>query len=240
MYQASLPFIVALVLILQRLIARVTAPTAFRAGVVITLLCGLPFSALTIVRNADWHDRDDLLIHDVAVSSRSARANTYAGIACVRKAQGGTTKDRQNELASRALGYFATADSIVPDYMPTLLNRGVAYLMLDSVPAAEAVWDRARVIEPDNNMLKTYDAALFDHYYRKGLKAGVDRDFPSAIVALEKAIHYGPGKADAWYNFGGACFTLGDTARARASWEHTLQLDPRNVGAQQGLAALGR
>ncbi len=240
MYQASLPFIIAVVLLGNRLLAHAAEQRAFRTAVAATLLLALPFSWFTIARNTDWHDRDDLLIHDVAVSSRSARANTYAGIACVRKAQGGAAKDQQRALATRALGYFATADSIVPDYLPTLLNRGVAYLLLDSIPAAEVVWDRARVIEPGNNMLKTYDAALFDHYLRKGLKAGVDRDVPTAIAALEKAVRYGPDKADAWYNLGGACFTVGDTARARASWEHTLKLDPRNVGAQQGLAALGR
>ena len=240
MYQASLPFIVALVLLSQRLLGRVAGPPPLRASVAAILLVTLPFSALTIARNTDWRDRDDLLIHDVAVSARSARANTYAGIACVRKAQGGAAKDRQRELAIQALGYFATADSIVPDYMPTLLNRGVAYMVLDSIPAAETMWDRARAIEPGNNMLNTYDAALYEYYFQKGLKAGADRELAVSIAALEKAVHYGPTKADAWYNLGGACFTLGDTARARASWEHTLRLDPRNVGAQQGLAALGR
>lgn len=238
MYQASLPFIVALVLVLQPALARATERTAFRTGVVLTILIGLPSAVLTTARNTDWRDRDDLLIHDVTVAFRSARANTYAGIACVRKAQAIPIEEQKRELATRALGYFATADSIVPDYMPTLLNRGVAYLLLDSVHAAEAVWDRVRVVEPGNNMLKTYDAALFEHYYQKGLKAGVDRDIPTAVTALEKALRYGPNKADAWYNLGGACFTAGDTAKARSSWEQTLRLDPRNAGAQQGLNAL--
>lgn len=240
MYQASLPFIVALVLLATRSLARAEEPRAFRTAVAATLLLVLPFSLVTIDRNTDWNDRDDLLIHDVVVSSRSARANTYAGIACVRKAQGGAAKDQQRELAIRALGYFANADSIVPDYMPTMLNRGVAYMLLDSIPEAETTWDHARAMEPGNAMLKNYDAVLFGYYLQKGLKAGANRDLAVSIDALEKAVHYGPTKADAWYHLGGACFTLGDTARARTSWERTLKLDPRNAGAQQGLAALGR
>lgn len=242
LYQASLPFLIAVVELGRR--------GLFSAGVlngrgitvatsIMTLLC-LPQAWRTIDRNADWRDRDDLLLHDVLVSSRSARANTYAGIACIRKCQTLPDKNAQRELASQALVFFARADSIVPDYLPVLLNRGAAYFLLDSIPPAEESWDRVRSIEPANTMLKNYDVLLFDHYYRKGLQAGTERDVPAAIAALEKAVRYGREKADAWYNLGGAYFTAGDTANARASWERALQLDPRNTGAQQGLNALRR
>ena len=76
--------------------------------------------------------------------------------------------------------------------------------------------------------------------FRDGMQAGTDRDFPKAVAALEKAVRYGPGKVDAWYNLGGAYFTVGDTSKARTSWERTLGLDPQNAGAQQGLGALRR
>lgn len=242
LYQASLPFLIAVVELGRR--------GLFSAGVlngrgitvatsIMTLLC-LPQAWRTIDRNADWRDRDDLLLHDVLVSSRSARANTYAGIACIRKCQTLPDKNAQRELASQALVFFARADSIVPDYLPVLLNRGAAYFLLDSIPPAEESWDRVRSIEPANTMLKNYDVLLFDHYYRKGLQAGTERDVPAAIAALEKAVRYGREKADAWYNLGGAYFTAGDTDNARASWERALQLDPRNTGAQQGLNALRR
>lgn len=240
MYQASVPFVLVLVEVARRLLAHWEADTALRVGAAVTLLCCLPLAVRTIGRNPDWRDRDDLLLHDVAISARSARANTYAGIACVRKGQATKRKQEQRELALRALGYFATADSIVPDYLPTLLNRGVAYLQLDSVERAETAWDRVRSIEPSNTMLKNYEAWLYDHYFRKGLQAGADHDLPKAISSLEKALFYGPGHADAWYNLGGAYFTAGDTAQARSKWEHTLTIDPQNTGARQGLAALGR
>ena len=236
LFQASVPFLIAVVELVRRGLGT-TALSAVVPGA-LTMALVIPMGWYTIHRNVDWHDRDDLLLHDVRVSSRSARANTYAGIACVRKSQATTDKRARDELARQALVFFSRADSIVPDYLPTLLNRGVAYLQLDSITSAEDGWDRARAIEPDNTMLKGYDAWLYDHYYREGLQAGTDRDLPKAVTALEKAVRYGPRKADAWYNLGGACFTIGDTARARASWERTLALDPANAGAQQGLAAL--
>ncbi len=242
LYQASLPFIIVAVELGRRGLSSAGMVNGHGITVVaslMALLC-IPQAWRTIDRNADWKDRDDLLLHDVQVSSRSARANTYAGIACIRKCQVIADKSAQRELASQALVFFARADSIVPDYMPILLNRGAAYFLLDSIPAAETSWEIARAKEPDNAMLRGYDALLYDHYYRKGLQAGTDHDVPTAVSALSKAVRYGPGKVDAWYNLGGACFTAGDTANARASWERTLQLDPRNLGAQQGLNALRR
>jgi len=242
LYQASLPFIIAVVELGRRGLfsaGMLNGRGITVAASIMALLC-LPQAWLTLDRNADWRDRDDLLLHDVLVSSRSARANTYAGIACIRKSQTLPDKNAQHGLASRALVFFARADSIVPDYLPVLLNRGAAYFILDSISAAEGTWDRARTIEPENTMLKNYDALLFDHYYRKGLKAGTEHDLTTSVAALTKAVRYGPDKTDAWYNLGGACFTAGDTAAARSSWERALQLDPRNAGAQQGLNALRR
>ncbi len=242
LYQASLPFIIAVMELGRRGLssARMLNGRGLAvAASLMSVLC-LPQAWRTIDRNVDWRDRDDLLLQDVLVSSHSARANTYAGIACIRKCQTLPDKNTQRELAAKALVFFAQADSIVPDYLPVLLNRGAAYFILDSISSAEATWDRVRVIEPRNTMLKTYDALLFDHYYRKGLKAGTERDLPTSIAALAKAVRYGPNNVDAWYNLGGASFTAGDTANARASWEQALRIDPRNTGALQGLNALRR
>jgi hypothetical protein len=242
LYQASLPFIMAMVALVGRGLSVTGRANSggVRAAGALTIALVLPMAWLTVDRNTDWRDGNDLLLHDVAVSSRSARANTYAGIACIRKCQTVSDKNTQHDLASRALVFFAHADSIVPEYLPILLNRGAAYFLLDSIPAAEISWDRARAFEPDNAMLKGYDALLCDHYYRKGLQAGTDHDLLGAISALTKAVRYGPQKVDAWYNLGGAHFTAGDTAKARANWERALQIDPRNMGAQQGLNALHR
>lgn len=242
LYQASLPFIIAAVELGRRGLSSaglLNGRGLTVAASIMALLC-LPQAWHTIERNADWKGRDDLLLHDVGVSSRSARANTYAGIACIRKCQTITDKNEQHELASQALVFFARADSIVPDYLPVLLNRGAAYFLIDSISSAESSWDGVRLVEPENTMLMRYDALLFDHYYRKGLKAGTDHDLPGAISALTRAARYGPNIVDAWYNLGGACFTAGDTANARASWERALRLDPRSAGAQQGLNALRR
>ena len=240
MYQASVPFVLALVIIAQRLSQFALSAGARRLATVAIVLVGAAFAVRTVARNADWRNGDDLLLSDVAVSAKSARANTYAGIACIRKGQKLKSVKEQRVWAQRALGYFAAADSIVPDYLPTLMNRGLAHLMLDSLAAAESAWERVRAIEPGNAMLPSYDGALHDGYLRMGLQAGVEHDLKTSIAALEKAVRYGPGKADTWYNLGGAYYTAGNRDKARDAWEKTLAIDPAHQAASQGMNALRR
>jgi hypothetical protein len=242
MYQASVPFIIALVECIRRVMEAsperpsVLRPVIFSSGIV--LLCAASFA--TIARNRLWRTGDELLLHDVITSANSARANTYAGVACIHGSDAARDPAEKRAFAERAIAYFRRSEAIKPMYVPNYLNLGVVYMRLDDLRRAEAAWDTARALDPGSGLLKQYDAYLFDLYYRRALKAGADRDNVGAIIDLRKALKYGPAKADAWYNLGGAYYTIGDTAQARNSWQRCLHLEPRNAGAQQGLAALGR
>ncbi len=242
MYQASVPFTIAVVECIRRLMeafptrAHRVRPVFFASGIVLLSAGGYA----TITRNRVWRSGDELLLHDVTTSANSARANSYAGVACIHLSDAAKEPEAKRAYAVQAIAYCRRSEAIKPMYVPNYLNLGVAYMRLDELVLAEAAWDTARVLDPQSGLLKQYDAYLFDVYYRRGLKAGADRDNAGAITALRKAVKFGPAKADAWYNLGGAYYTIGDTAQARNCWERTLQLDPRNAGAQQGLGALKR
>jgi tetratricopeptide (TPR) repeat protein len=242
MYQASVPFTIALVECMRRVMeafpthANRIRPVFFASGIVLLSAGGYA----TITRNRVWRSGDELLLHDVTTSANSARANTYAGVACIHLSDAAKEPGVKRAYAERAIAYCRRSEAIKPMYVPNYLNLGVAYMRLDDLTRAEAAWDTARVLDPQSGLLKQYDGYLFDLYYRRGLKAGADRDNAGAIIDLRTALKYGPGKADAWYNLGGAYYTIGDTAQARNCWKRTLQLDPRNAGAQQGLGALKR
>ena len=242
MYQASLPFLVGLVIAGHRALSlwNTSARTRLRAVQLATAGLMVAGALGTWHRLPDWKDNDTLLLHDVAVSTGSARANTYAGIAAIHRCDAARNVQEKRQWAQQAIIWFKAAETIKPDYVPIPLNAGVAWVRLDSIQRAEVQWDRVRVLEPDNKLLPTYDAFLHSHYLGMGLKAGAANDLPGAIGALQKAVRYGPGDADTWYNLGGACFTAGDTARARAAWNEVLELRPDHPGARQGLAALGR
>ncbi len=242
MYQASVPFIIALVECMRRGIealpthAMALRPVMFGSGIVLLSAC----SFATITRNRVWHTGDELLLHDVATSVNSARANTYAGVACIHRCDAAKEPAAKRSYAAQAIAYCRRSEGIKPRYVPNYLNLGVAYMRLDDLQRAEAAWDTARALDPASGLLKQYDAYLFDMYYRRGLKAGVGHDNTSAISDLRNALKYGPAKVDAWYNLGGAYFTIGDTAQARMCWERTIRLDPQNANAQQGLTSLHR
>ena len=243
MYQGSVPFIIALVECGLRLLNLLqergihVAPISF-AAVVLVALSASAFASVR--RNAAWHTSDELFLNDVKTSPNSARANTYAGIAWIHLGDATNTAAEKRSCVTNAIALFRRSESIKRMYTPNFLNLGAAYVRLDDPRSAEAAWDTARTLEPNSPLLKEYEQYLFHLYYRSGLKAGVDRDNAKAIADLRKALRYGQANPDAWYNLGGAYFTTGDTAEARSCWERTLHLDPRNVPAQQGLAALRR
>ncbi len=243
MYQASVPFIIALVECGRRswVSSRTRAIHIVPVGTTALVVLALSASAFkTVSRNKAWRTSDDLFLHDLTTSTNSARANTYAGIAWIHLCDATNDPAEKRSRVNKAIALFRRSESIKPMYTPNFLNLGAAYSRLDDLRSAEAAWDTARSLDPNSTLLKQYEQYLFDLYYRSGLKAGVDRDNAKAIADLRKAVRYGSLKVDAWYNLGGAYFTTGDTAEARTCWERTLQLDPRNMAAQQGLAALRR
>jgi len=240
MYQGSLPFLVAVVVLAERLLDRWAPGRAMRQRTATAAFTLLALAGVmgTAYRLPAWRDNDTLLLNDVAISDRSVRANTYAGIAAIHRSDAATDRATKRDWAFKALDWFAKAAAIKADYVPIPLNAGVAWIRLDSVERAEAMWDRVRLLEPDNALLRTYDEFLFNHYHTSGLRAGAERNFTKARQELEKAVRYGPANADAWYNLGGACFSAGDMAGASQAWERSLQLKPDHPGALQGMAAL--
>lgn len=242
MYQGSLPFLIAVVLVAEGAMHRWRLDAQARRRVAVAGIAALALAgaAGTWLRLPAWKDNDTLLLTDAAVSPRSVRANTYAGIAAIHRGDAATDPAERRRWALAALHWLGRAAAIKPDYVPVPLNTGVAWARLDSIAQAEAQWDRVRVLEPDNQLLPSYDAFLHDHYLGRGLRAGADGDMRGAARQLEKAVRYGPGDAEAWYHLGGARYMAGDTAGAREAWQRTLALSPGHQAATQGLAALPR
>lgn len=242
MYQGSLPFLTGLGIAGSRALDRWNTAARTRQRTVQLATAGLMVAGMlgTWHRLPDWRDNDTLLLHDVAVSDRSARANTYAGIAAIHRCDAARNAQEKRAWALQAITWFRTAEAIKSDYVPIWLNMGVAWVRLDSLEQAEAAWEKVRAREPDDPLLRTYDEHLFKTYYTKGLQAGSVNDLPGAMRNLTKAVQYGPGNADAWYNLGGARYTVGDTAGARTAWAAALRIEPAHAGALQGLAALSQ
>jgi len=239
LYQASVPFLIGCVELLHRAWSRMGEPRRLMLPLAALLVLATAASGYAIVeRNTHWRTGDELFLHDVGISPNSARTNTFAGIALIHASDSARTPAEKRAHALEATRYFMVADSIHRNYMPTLLNMGLAYYRLDSMDTAEMWWDRARLKDPKDAKLMQLDAFLFDRYYRGGVAAGVKGAFPEAMAQLEKALKYAPMNANAWYDLGGICYNAKEFARARRAWERTLILAPEHAQARQGMAAL--
>ncbi|MBK9730234.1 MAG: tetratricopeptide repeat protein [Chitinophagaceae bacterium] len=240
LFQATVPFSILLTEIGRRLWLRwKTAETVKMLSVALLLIpVTIVSSYATINRNTDWQSNETLFLHDVKVASGSARANTYAGVAMIKLSDGAKNDTLKRSYAEQALAYFKIADSIKKDYITTLLNMGVVYSRLDSVDAAEEVWSRARNVDPGNSNFLLYDKYLAESYYQRGMEEARNKNLSNCISYLDKAVLYDPKNADAWYNLGGACFTLGQFGKAKECWQKTLQINPNHQDAANGLKAL--
>jgi tetratricopeptide (TPR) repeat protein len=240
LYQASVPFVIGLSEILRRRLpvagpALLPVKIALAVVVLSWLMLG---GAWLMQRNQHWRNDETLFLHDVKISKNSARANTYAGIALIRLGDRSLSSEYKTETARQALNYFNTSLKIKNDYLPTLLNMGVAYSRLDSGEAAERTWNEARKLDPQNATLLSYNDYLFEFFYREGMNRGGNGNYPAAVVNLEKAVAYKPGNADGWYNLGGAYYTIKNYDGAKKAWLKALEINPQMEPAKQGLRAL--
>ena len=77
-----------------------------------------------------------------------------------------------------------------------------------------------------------------DHaYFVIGMSYGRKRDFKPALENFEEAIKRNPNKSDYWFNKAGVAFEDGQYELAITAFEKTLQFQPENPSARQGLAA---
>ncbi|HQV74962.1 MAG TPA: tetratricopeptide repeat protein [Flavobacteriales bacterium] len=239
LYQASVPFLIAVVIVLRRVMARLKDNTMLIPALSVLLILITTSSGYAIfLRNGDWQSGDHLFIHDVRNAPNSGRARTYAGIAYIHLSDSAATTKDKRAYADSAIVHLTVAERIHPTYMPTLLNMGLAYYRLDSIETAERWWDKARAVDPNDGKLEQLDAFLFDRYYQGGLRAGLAGDLASGRTQLEKAVKYAPLNADAWYNLGGVHYTSGDLDNARNAWAKALELNPAHAQTLQGMRAL--
>ncbi|MCS6990988.1 MAG: tetratricopeptide repeat protein [Chitinophagales bacterium] len=238
LFQASLPFIAAVSWITSEFLSRlpVEKRIGHQAALLLLMTLLVLCSFVTVKRSAVWKDNRTLLLHDVHISSQSGRANTYAGIALIAAGDSAQAADKNNYYL-QAVAYLKRALAIQPTYLPALLNLGVAYSRLDSLPQAAHFWLQARQLSPENKTLKKYFTYLFAKSFQLGIDAGIRKQYDSAVLYLTLAVAADSTHAEAWYNLGGAQFETGRFGDALNSFERCLALQPAHQAAQRGKKA---
>ncbi|MBU0676910.1 MAG: tetratricopeptide repeat protein [Verrucomicrobia bacterium] len=149
-----------------------------------------------------------------------------------------------------ALEGFDRADSIVPDLVDTLANRGLTKMRLgrfedavddlsrslavdaDFGPAlfnrAEAFYEMGEYWFADADYTRAIEAGQNtpEAWFARGVCRGVLGQFAGAVQDLTRALELEPGWADAHYNRGKAYFNLNEFARALDDFNRAIMLDP--------------
>lgn len=180
----------------------------------------LIFSAITIMRNADWKDNYTLFTKDVVKAPDNAKLYFYTGSAIAASGELPTQNDTES------LENLRKAVTIYPDYEAAHAQIGAIYdrkQMFDS----GLVYDKRAVDLNSDNQIATYNLARA--YY-------ATKNYPEAITYFKRTVSFTPDFTMAWLNLARCCLDNKQYEEAITYFEKTLALEPALTLAQQGLA----
>ncbi|HAP00808.1 MAG TPA: hypothetical protein DCQ93_02675 [Bacteroidetes bacterium] len=237
-FQASFGFLIALVVLIEKLISKLKLNELNRkviSGLLIVLIC-IPASLKTYARSQEWIRDKVLFVKDVETCPNSARTNNGAGTSYI--FYGDDVKGDSLKKISRydsAIYFLKKASNIHPTYTDPYLNLGVAYDRKKMIDSAEYFWNKARALQPNHPKLTEFDKVLVSDFLDDAAKVYQKGDTSRAISDFRKATKYAPADPKTWYNLAGIYFTTHHYDSARICFDKTLQLDPNHADAKRAL-----
>lgn len=207
-----------------------------KAAGLLLLLILAGFTIRNIIRCYDWKDNNTLFLADVKQTPNSAKSQLNAGIACLNLA-GESTGPAKEKWIDNSFEYLQKGISIYPKKIDGYINMGVGYSWKGDFENAEVCWNRARLLFPESEELRTPYKVLSDHYFRKGLQLGTEKDYAASINSMLHALRYDSLNPEILFNLGGAYFTIRNADSAVFYFQKTIQLDPGHPNAHEGLSA---
>lgn len=212
------------------------------------------FSARTVTRNLDWKDNYTLFLHDVKISTGSAKGNVTAGGTLYEKAIVEKGAVKKKEYLEESIAYLNRAIAIYPDYIDALLLAGNAYFERDKdfkvaatyynrifqkAPGYDLAFDNYKIMLASIKDAETqkkgyltilsYRANDFDANCKLGSLYGKELgQVDSAIVYLNRAVQIKPKSKDANRDLGVAYGIQGRTDKAAYYFKKTVELDPND------------
>jgi tetratricopeptide (TPR) repeat protein len=220
----------------ERLAPSIRARRTLLYGLLVAL--AIPCAAQVVSRNAVWRNDITLFTHDVEVVPNSVLVNGNAGARYIDLAARPENREHERELLGRAIGYLEKAVLLHPKFVNGYLSLGIAQFKLGEFEKARSSWAMAGRLYPGNPYLVDYEAQLAKEYLRMGLRAAQDKRLDDALGKIRSASEIDPRSAAIWYHLGGAYYTVGDYASARAAWLRAVAIEPDHADAMRGLTAI--
>jgi tetratricopeptide (TPR) repeat protein len=234
-YQASLGFCICMALIFNLVYEKLGSIKKYTAITFVSLIILLS-AVKTISRNSEWKNDQTLFLKDVQTCPNSVRTNIAAGTALIINAQKESDSLKRADMLNKSIAYLEKALVISPRAADPVLNLGVAYFNLGNYEMAANMWklakEKGRIAE-----VQQYEKSLSISLMNKGLIISNKKEFNKSIVYFYKAIETDSSNYEAWYNLGGAYYTINRYDSATIAWERTLRLKPDYENAMKGLQA---
>jgi hypothetical protein len=181
----------------------------------------IPYSYLTISRNADWKDTVTLFSVDVEHHPNSALLHyNYANELKVEKAEKENDISIKNAVYDDAIFHYQKALELYPAYEEVYEQLGLAYYHRGKDSAAFANVEEALRLNPKRS---TAYNSLGTLYFEKR------KDYNRALELYLTSVRINPNYIDGWRNVGAAYGTLGQFPKAIEAFQRVLILDPVNV-----------
>ena len=240
LYHSSVGFAIAIGYFIVKLFSQVNLPLnniKKPAGWAVILVLVVLAGYKTIARNADWKNNTTLFIADVEAVPNSVKANTAAATSFTSLARTAPDPQTKQQYLKQALQHLQKAAQIHPDFADIFLNMGVIYYEMDDIDNMVAAWNRARQLQPNHPKLKEYEQFMPHNFMKLGVQFGARGDFENAILYLNKAVKHNPNDVEAWYNLGGAYFSVKNYSEAAKAFAKALEINPEHEQARAGLMA---
>jgi len=236
-FHSSMSFVIIIsygfVAALKKISLKTRRTVAFVFFGFLTIVCG----AETLQRNPVWNNFETLTTTDVRTVPNSIMGNDYAAMSYIFLAN--TDKDSigqsKEEFLRKAIGCAQQSVHLMKNYYDGYYRLGIAYDELKKPDSAIYYLYVAKSINPGDSNLRKYLGNIF---LANGCRLGKQGNFDAAIQQMWKGINENPENAEIWYNLGGAYFTAHKYDSARFAWAKTIELNPTNTGAVNGLKAL--
>ncbi|MFP4664711.1 MAG: glycosyltransferase family 39 protein [Bacteroidales bacterium] len=191
--------------------------------ILLSLLIVLPFSVITIKRNAEWESRKVLYQADINKLDKSAKANNlvanyligevYAGM------KAGVPLQRMDKKIHTSIDYYQRAIKVDSTYANPLHNLGYIYLIIGrEYERAEGYFSRCLRI----------DSTVTEAWLNRGVARYHQEKYKQAKSDLQRCVQSGLEKDmdKAFHYLGMIAETRGDTTKAIAMYDSVLTYSP--------------
>ena len=188
----------------------------------------IAFSIKTVVRAAEWKDRNTLFGNDIKRSPNSANLCIWYGNTIFEKEEKETNKTTKDSVLHQALSQFEKGLSIYPKYYQCYGQMCLIYLELGDMNKAMQYVDNALKFD-STNAITWYNIGLF--YYKSN-------NFQKAISYFNRVVEINPNHSFAYNYRGYAKYNLNDINGAIDDYNIAIRINPNYYEAysNRGLA----